>query len=152
QECGRRLASFVRRRKSAEYELQRRSIFELYIDEIAQSMKGLVGSNPEQVKKDFGKLANKFTGGEATDAVLKRDPRVEKEAQDKMAKPHLTATTKKLEGLAKSTLQLVKSGKNPLIEVPTRTLANVQFNEKKQIIELKGAKQKRYFFNVGQAK
>lgn len=69
-----------------------------------------------------------------------------------MAKPHTTGTTKKLEGLAKATLQLVKSGKNPLIEVPTRTLANVRFNEKKQIIELKGAKQKRYFFNVGQAK
>jgi DNA topoisomerase-6 subunit A len=65
---------------------------------------------------------------------------------------HATATTRKLEGLAKSTLQLVRSGKNPLIEVPTRTLANVQFNEKKQIIELKGGKQKRYFFNVGQAK
>jgi len=79
QECGRRLAAFVRRRKSAEYELQRRSIFELYIDEIAQSMKGLVGSNPEQVKKDFGKLANKFTGGETTDAVLKR---AEKEMED----------------------------------------------------------------------
>ncbi|HZN91453.1 MAG TPA: DNA topoisomerase VI subunit B, partial [Myxococcales bacterium] len=84
QECGRRLAAFVRRRKSAEYELQRRSIFELYIDEIAQSMKGLVGSNPDQVRKDFGKLANKFTGGEMTDAVLER-------ASDKISKRPRTA-------------------------------------------------------------
>lgn len=64
QECGRRLAAFVRKGKSAEYELQRRSIFELYIEEIAESMKGLVGAKPEQVRKEFGKLAHKVTGGE----------------------------------------------------------------------------------------
>jgi len=72
QECGRRLAAFVRKRQSAEYELQRRSIFELYIQEIAQSMKGLLGANPERIKADFMKLANKFTGGELTDEILTR--------------------------------------------------------------------------------
>ena len=72
QECGRRLAAFVRKRQSAEYELQRRSIFELYIQEIAQSMKGLLGANPERIKTDFMKLANKFTGGELTDEILTR--------------------------------------------------------------------------------
>jgi len=72
QECGRRLAAFVRKRQSAEYELQRRSIFELYIQEIAQSMKGLLGTSPEKVKTDFMKLANKFTGGELTDEILTR--------------------------------------------------------------------------------
>ena len=70
QECGRRLAAFVRKSKNAEYELQRRSIFELYIHEIAQSMKGLIDVDPEKVKKDFGKLANQFTGGEETDEIL----------------------------------------------------------------------------------
>jgi DNA topoisomerase-6 subunit B len=72
QECGRRLAAFVRKRQSAEYELQRRSIFELYIQEIAESMKGLLGTSPEKVKTDFLKLANKFTGGELTDEILTR--------------------------------------------------------------------------------
>jgi DNA topoisomerase VI subunit A len=65
---------------------------------------------------------------------------------------HATKTVKKLEDLAKGTLQMAKSGKSPYMEVPTRTLANVRFNEQKKIIELKGDKQKRYFFNVGQAK
>src|SRR5262249_2464543 len=46
QECGRQLAAFLRKRQTAEYELQRRSIFELYIEEIAQSMKGLLGLKP----------------------------------------------------------------------------------------------------------
>jgi DNA topoisomerase-6 subunit B len=84
QECGRRLAAFVRKRKSAEYELQRRSIFELYIDEIAGAMKKLIGVDPKRVKQDFGKLANKFTGGEMTDAILQK-------AAEKIAKRPRTA-------------------------------------------------------------
>jgi DNA topoisomerase-6 subunit B len=72
QECGRKLAAFLRKRQHAEHELHRRSIFELYIQEIAQSMKSLVGVNPDRVKQDFLKLASKFTGGEITDEVLKK--------------------------------------------------------------------------------
>jgi len=72
QECGRKLAAFVRKRQHAEYELQRRSIFELYIQEIAESMKKLVGSTPERVKQDFLKLSSKFTGGAMTDEILKK--------------------------------------------------------------------------------
>lgn len=72
QECGRKLAAFVRKRQNAEYELQRRSIFELYIQEIAQSMKNLLGTPPERVKQDFMKLASKFTGGSVTDEILKK--------------------------------------------------------------------------------
>jgi len=35
-------------------------------------MKGLLGANPERIKADFMKLANKFTGGELTDEILTR--------------------------------------------------------------------------------
>lgn len=66
--------------------------------------------------------------------------------------PAKDRTAKKLEQLAKDTLGQVRSGKNPAVAIPTRTLANVRFNAKKQIIEMGGDKQKRYFFNVGQAK
>jgi DNA topoisomerase-6 subunit A len=61
-------------------------------------------------------------------------------------------TTNKLVKLADEVIGQTNSGKNPHVEVPTRTLANVRFNEKKKIIELKGDKQTRLFFNVGQAK
>jgi DNA topoisomerase VI subunit B len=84
QECGRQLAAFVRKRKTAEYEMQRRSIFELYINEIAESMNGLIGVKPEVVKKDFGRLATKFTGGDMTDAVLNK-------ASEKISKRPRTA-------------------------------------------------------------
>jgi DNA topoisomerase-6 subunit A len=69
-----------------------------------------------------------------------------------MAKKAAAKTIDKLEGMAKETLQMVKTGKSPYLQVPTRTLANVRFNEKSRLIELKGDRQKRYFFNVGQAK
>lgn len=84
QECGRKLAAFVRKRQNAEYELKRRSIFELYIQEVAQSLKALVGQDPEKTKKEFLKLAQKFTGGEVTDAVLNR-------ASDKISRRPRTA-------------------------------------------------------------
>jgi len=66
--------------------------------------------------------------------------------------PAKDKTAKRLEQLAKDTLNQVRTGKNPHVAIPTRTLANVRFNEKKQIIEMGGDKQKRFFFNVGQAK
>jgi DNA topoisomerase-6 subunit A len=61
-------------------------------------------------------------------------------------------TTQKIEKLADAVLRSVKGGKNPFVEIPIRSLANVKFNEKKRLIELGAQRQKRYFFNVGMAK
>ncbi|MBK9517724.1 MAG: DNA topoisomerase IV subunit A [Anaeromyxobacter sp.] len=61
-------------------------------------------------------------------------------------------TVEKIERLAESVLKAVKGGKNPFLEIPVRSLANVEFNKKKRLIELGTQKQKRYFFNVSMAK
>ena len=61
-------------------------------------------------------------------------------------------TIGKIEKLADSVLKSVKGGKNPFLEIPIRSLANVQFNEKRRLIELGTQRQKRYFFNVSMAK
>jgi DNA topoisomerase-6 subunit A len=61
-------------------------------------------------------------------------------------------TATKIEKLAEAVLKTVKGGKNPFVEIPIRSLANVKFNQKKRLIELGSQKQKRYFFNVGMAK
>jgi DNA topoisomerase-6 subunit A len=61
-------------------------------------------------------------------------------------------TAQKIERLADAVLKTVKSGKNPFVEIPIRSLANVKFNEKRRLIELGSQRQKRYFFNVGMAK
>ena len=61
-------------------------------------------------------------------------------------------TIGKIEKLAESVLKSVKGGKNPFLEIPIRSLANVRFNEKRRLIELGSQRQKRYFFNVSMAK
>jgi DNA topoisomerase-6 subunit A len=61
-------------------------------------------------------------------------------------------TIAKIEKLADSVLKATKGGKNPFVEIPIRSLANVKFNEKKRLIELGTQRQKRYFFNVSMAK
>jgi DNA topoisomerase-6 subunit A len=61
-------------------------------------------------------------------------------------------TNAKLVKLAEGVIQQVNSGRNPHVDVPTRTLANVRFNSRTRIIELGNDKQKRLFFNVAQAK
>jgi DNA topoisomerase VI subunit A len=61
-------------------------------------------------------------------------------------------TTTKIEKLAEGVLKTVEKGKNPFLDIPIRSLANVSFSEKHRLIELGNQKQKRYFFNVSMAK
>jgi DNA topoisomerase-6 subunit A len=59
------------------------------------------------------------------------------------------ATLSKIEKLAKSVLTEATKGRNPAVEIRTRALSNVSFNEKKKIIELGDKMQSREFFNTG---
>lgn len=61
-------------------------------------------------------------------------------------------TIQKIEKLAESVLKATQGGKNPFVEIPIRSLANVKWSEKRRLIELGGQRQKRYFFNVSMAK
>jgi DNA topoisomerase-6 subunit A len=61
-------------------------------------------------------------------------------------------TLAKIERLADSVMKAVKGGKNPFVEIPVRSLANVEFNKRRRLIELGKQTQKRYFFNVSMAK
>ena len=61
-------------------------------------------------------------------------------------------TIGKIEKLAEGVLSTVKSGKNPALDIPIRSLANVKWSEKKRLVELGSQKQKRYFFNVSMAR
>jgi DNA topoisomerase-6 subunit A len=59
------------------------------------------------------------------------------------------ATLSKIEKLAKSVLTEATKGRNPAVEIRTRALSNVSFNERKKIIELGDRTQSREFFNTG---
>jgi DNA topoisomerase-6 subunit B len=64
QECGRKLATFIRKRKAADYQAQRRSIFELYIEEVAQAIGKITGKSPKPIKREFLKVAHQMTAAE----------------------------------------------------------------------------------------
>ena len=64
QECGRKLATFIRKRKAADYQAQRRSIFELYIEEVAQAIGKITGKSPNPIKREFLKVAHQVTAAE----------------------------------------------------------------------------------------
>jgi len=61
-------------------------------------------------------------------------------------------TAAKIEKLADSVLRSVKDGRNPFLDIPVRSLANVSWSDRRRLIELGSQKQKRYFFNVSMAK
>lgn len=61
-------------------------------------------------------------------------------------------TLSKIEKLARGVLGDVSKGGNPAVEIRTRTLSNVAFNNKKKIIELGDRTQSREFFNAAMAR
>ena len=64
QECGRKLASHIRKKQHADYQAERRSIFELYIEEVAQAIHKITGRAKEPIKRDFMRVATKVTDAE----------------------------------------------------------------------------------------
>ena len=75
QECGRRLGAYLRRRAHAKSEFNRRNIFALYIEEVAEacSRLKLKKLDSERLKKQLMKIAIHKTGGEKTDELLGRN-------------------------------------------------------------------------------
>ncbi len=62
------------------------------------------------------------------------------------------ATERKIEQLARTAVDLAHREIDPFVDVPSRTLSNVNFSKGKQIIEMGDATQRRSLFNLGQAR
>ena len=58
----------------------------------------------------------------------------------------------KLANIGDDVLKDIDAGKNPSVDITMRTLSNVYYDEKSGLIKLGDDKQKRYYFNLGQAK
>jgi DNA topoisomerase VI subunit B len=82
QECGRKLAAFIRKRKAADYQAQRRSIFELYIEEVATAIGKITGRKPNPIKREFLQVAHKVTAAE----MKEEEKALEIEAREAKAK------------------------------------------------------------------
>jgi DNA topoisomerase-6 subunit A len=59
---------------------------------------------------------------------------------------------KSLIGVADLIIDAAKKKKDPTLKIPVRSLSNVNFNERRKIIEMGRKKQERSFFNLGMAK
>jgi DNA topoisomerase-6 subunit B len=66
QECGRKLATYIRKKKHADYQAQRRSIFELYIEEVADAVHRITGKSRDGIKRDFLRVAEQVTEADLT--------------------------------------------------------------------------------------
>ncbi len=68
----------------------------------------------------------------------------------------LTAKDKKtlqsIGGLADGVVKSAESGRAPHVEIPSRSLSNVRFNQSKRIIEMGSGSNRRELFNLSQAK
>jgi DNA topoisomerase-6 subunit A len=84
----------------------------------------------------------------AKKTAAKKTP--EKSAHKKTQRDEETLT--KIEKLARQALAQATKGGNPALDIRTRTLSNVNFNEKKRIIELGDKTQSREFFNTSMAR
>lgn len=69
-----------------------------------------------------------------------------------MAKDSRSRTAQKLVRLAREVVAAVNRGESPAVAVPTRSLANVRYDERHRILMLGEERQTRSFFNVSQAK
>ncbi|MEM1329990.1 MAG: DNA topoisomerase IV subunit A [Planctomycetota bacterium] len=78
-------------------------------------------------------------------ASPKRETSKERAARDKRTAEALTGLA---EGVVKSSL----SGREPRVEVPTRSSANTRWNKSRGILQMGSATQTRQLFNMGQAR
>jgi len=87
QECGRKLAAFIRKRKALDYQAQRRSIFELYIEEVATAIGKITDRKPGPIKREFLKVAHQVTAAE----MKEEEKAAAVEAREAKARPKARA-------------------------------------------------------------
>lgn len=82
QECGRKLASYIRRRKRQRLEGERRSIFERYIVDVAEALANITGASQDKLIKELQALARERTA--EADVELDEDGKpIKQEVQSK---------------------------------------------------------------------
>lgn len=74
QECGRKLGSYVRRRKAMKREGERRDVFERYIGEIAKACNAITGTDAKALYDALQQQAQRRT--ELADAILDEDGKI----------------------------------------------------------------------------
>ncbi len=82
QDCGRKLATHLRKKKRADSEARRRNLFQLYIEELAVSLNHLTGRPQDEIKRQFIEMAIEVTADADFEKQLEAS---EKQAREKKA-------------------------------------------------------------------
>jgi DNA topoisomerase-6 subunit B len=82
-ECGRKLATYLRKKKRAQYESNRRNLFELYIEETSTALSHLTGGSKDGIKAVFTELAYRVTSDADFEKELEKAARAEPEKKKK---------------------------------------------------------------------
>ncbi|MCC6907417.1 MAG: DNA topoisomerase IV subunit A [Phycisphaerales bacterium] len=62
------------------------------------------------------------------------------------------ATLNRINEVAGAVVKTSLAGRDPFVDIPTRSLSNTSYNKSKRILEMGSASQRRNLFNLGQAK
>lgn len=84
--------------------------------------------------------------------VVKKVIRKKSPGRSPARKKKAVPTRDKLVTLAEGVAQRAAKGQDPFIDIPTRNLSNVSFNQRKKIIEMGDSTARRNFFDLGKAK
>jgi len=79
-----------------------------------------------------------------------------KKAKSTSDKPNRSTKDRKtlssIRDLADTVIQSAERGRAPYVDIPSRSLSNVRFNQSKRIIEMGGGTNRRELFNLAQAR
>ncbi|TWT44796.1 DNA topoisomerase VI subunit B [Phycisphaerae bacterium RAS1] len=103
QECGRKLAAYVRKRRRQRLEGERRSIFERYIEDVSEALFAISGAAKERLMKELQAIARERTA--EADVELDEDGKpIEKaaDADDELVADESTVIVKENEAVAGS--------------------------------------------------
>ena len=81
----------IRKRKAADYQAQRRSIFELYIEEVANAIARIKGRKPGPIRREFLQVAHRVT---AAEMMEEEDAMAEPGASQEKPRPRKRARTR----------------------------------------------------------
>jgi DNA topoisomerase-6 subunit A len=82
----------------------------------------------------------------------KKTPEIAAKKPPVKLSPRDKKTNESLVGLADRVVKSAQQRKDPYVEIPSRTLANVHYSPRKRILEMGSAKNRRQLFDLSQAK
>jgi DNA topoisomerase-6 subunit B len=116
QECGRKLAAYVRRRRRQRMEAAKRDIFGRYIPDVAEALATLTGASEERILRDLRMIAKHRTA--QADVVLDEDGKPVPVAADGKPSSVVPASSRSVAARASRGRRSTQRGRKPAASAP----------------------------------